>query len=256
MSFYTKAKIVLTIIISIIVAFFTYQYLEKLKESSTILITTQDIESHTVIQPDMLQEVEISTRDKDIFGENVVSSKQELENAVSKAKIEKGSVIIKNKDVISGTKEELIDKKVLLENGELNNSYFISENKRIVAVTLDTEGAVKDKLGIGDYVDVIYTNSDDKQNSFSVTIMKHIEIYDCESSTDNMSDSTKDILLIVTPQEAVDITYAKRTGKIDLVLNSVNGQDQDVGICSIRDIIGIGKSNDNENMNNTLEKNN
>ena len=231
MSFYTKLKIVLIMIISIMVSFFTYTYLKNLKDNVTVVIAMQDIDAHTIIKPEMIQEVEISRKDKEILAKDGFATKIELENAISNVKIEKNKVIIKNEDVIAGTKEEMIEKKAMLENGEINNSYFVSDNKRITTVSLDSEGAVGNKLNIGDYVDVIFSLTGDEKTSFSATIIQHVEIYDIEGS--GSLEAAKNISLIVTPQQAADITYAKRQGKVDLALDSLNGNSQTVSISNI-----------------------
>lgn len=220
MSFYTKLKIVLTIILSIIVSFFTYTYLKNLKDQTTVVVAVQDIDPHTVIKPEMIKEVEISSEDKRKFVENALSTKEQLENAVSNVKIKKDKVLIRDEDVIVGTKEELIEKNVIFESGEINNAYFISDNKRITTIAVDKEGAVANKLNVGDYVDVIFSSTGDAENGFSTTALKHIEIYDVEKVQASGMDNLQNISLIVTPQEAVDITFAKRNGKVDLVLDS------------------------------------
>lgn len=242
MSFYTKLKIVLTIILSIIVSFFTYTYLKKLEDKTTVVIAVQDIDAHTIIKPEMIKEVEITKEDKKMFEANAVSTKDDLENAISNVKIKKDKAIIKDDDVIMGTKEELIEKKAMLENGEINDAYFISDNKRITTVALDTEGAVGKKLNTGDYVDVIFTSSEDKSNNFSTTILQHIEIYDVESLQGSSADTSQYISIIVTQQQAVDITFAKRNGKVDLVLDSSKGGNEVVYPSSIKKIRDMAES--------------
>jgi pilus assembly protein CpaB len=248
MPFYTKLKIILTLILSIIVSFFVYTYLKDLKDETTIVVAVQDIEAHTLIKPEMIKEVPISKKDKGLLEKNSVSTKKELQNAISNVKIRKDKTIIKNDDVIAGTKEELVAKKAMLENGEVNDAYFISDNKRITTVALDKESAVGDKLNQGDYVDVIFTNKGDALTSFSTTILQHIEIYSIEKSQGNSVESSQNISLIVTPQQAVDITLAKRSGKIDLILDSSKGNSESTYTSTIKKFIDASNStNSNEN---------
>lgn len=241
MSLYTKLKVVLIIILSIFVSLFTYNYLKNLKDDTTVVVSTEDINPHTIIKPEMIQEIEISKRDKENFEKDAIISKSNFEYAISNAKIKKGDVISKNGNVIAGSKEELIEKKAMLENGEVNDSYFISENSRITTVTLDSEGAVGNKLNIGDYVDVIFSHTGDEKTSFSTTIMQHVEIYDIQKS--GSLDSAKDISLIVTPQQATDITYAKRQGKIDLAINSLSGDSQTASFANLKKFSNMMNSN-------------
>lgn len=237
MSFYTKIKIVLALILSILVSFFTYTYLKNLKDDTTVVIATQDIEPHTIIKPDMIQEVEISKKDKELLEKDAATTKKEFENAISLVKINKGKVITKSEDVIAGTKEELIKKKAMLENGAVNNAYFVSVNKRITTIALDAEGSVNNKLNTGDFVDVIFTHIGDENNSFSTTLMQHIEIYDVQNGT----NSSENVSLLVTADQAVEITYAKRNGKVDLVLDSLNGNSEAVHTASINGILNKSK---------------
>ena len=236
MSFYTKIKIVLTVILSMIVSLFTYNYLKNLKDNTTIVIAKEDIGPHTIIKPDMIEEVEISKKDKELFEKDSITTKDELENAISKVEISKGKAIVKSDDVIAGTKEELINKKAMLENGDVNNAYFIEDNKRITAITLDVDGSVGNKLNTGDFVDVIFTHTGNEDNSFSTTLMQHIEIYDVQSNIGS-SEEGENISLIVTPEQSVDITYAKRNGKLDLVLNSSKGDSGSENTTTISKIL-------------------
>lgn len=241
MSFYTKIKIVLVAILSVIIFFFTYTYLNELKDNTTIIIAKQDINPHTLIKPEMVEEVPIGRKDKEMFEKNSVSNIEELKNAISIEKINKGETIIKAENAITGSKEELIQRKVMLENGEINNSYFISDNNRITTIRLDSEGAVGNKLKVGDFVDVIFSQVGDETSSFSSTIMQHIEVYDIEESED--LNGEKNISLVVTPQQAVDITYAKRQGKVDLSLNASKGNSEDVYPSSINRFLKMNSSN-------------
>lgn len=241
MSFYTKIKIVLVVILSGIIFFFTYTYLNELKDNTTIIIAKQDINPHTLIKPEMVEEVPIGRKDKEMFEKNSISNIEELENTISIEKIDKGKTIVKDENAITGNKEELIQRKVMLENGEINNSYFISDNNRITTIRLDSEGAVGNKLKVGDFVDVIFSQVGDENSSFSSTIMQHIEVYDIEESED--LNGEKNISLVVTPQQAVDITYAKRQGKADLSLNASKGNSEEVYPSSINRFLKMNSSN-------------
>lgn len=239
MSKYTKIKMVLVIALAILISYGIYNYLKSLKEEITIIVAAVDINERECITPEMLREVGIRKREKEILAANAFTTISELNNAVSLKKIKKGSPIYKDIDVVAGTKQELIDKKVITSDGQINQTYFVSDNKRILTVRTDSQGAVANSLKIGDYVDVIFTSNGDSNESFSTVILKHILIYDIEKLKSEKGDSLQNISLSLTPQQAVDLTYAKRNGKIDFVLNPVNGENELVYPTNMKKIIDM-----------------
>lgn len=225
MAFYSKVKIVLIILLAILISFFTFNYLKSLKDDTTVVVAVQDIDEHLIIKPEMLKEISVSRRDKEVLEQNSVSSIKEAEGAVTKNKILKGRTINKTEDVITGTKETLIQNKVLNEKGEINQAYFITENKRIVTIRLDSQGAVSNKLNMGDWVDVIFTSAgDDGEKKYTRVLMNHVKINEVESlKGSGGGEAAQNISLLVTPEQAVQITYAKRNGVIDLALDPLKG---------------------------------
>lgn len=235
MTTYAKLKIVLIIVLALIVSLFTYKYLSSLKDEITVIVAAQDIDERKWITREMVKEVSIRSRDKQVLAPNAVTSIDEINNAISKQKIKKGSVINKKENIISGSREWMINNNIIDENGQINDAYFIGENERIVTIRLDSQGAVDNRLKKGDWVDIIFTYSSDV-NSFSVTLLQHIQIYDLDPVSGN-GDASQNISLIVTPQQAVDLVYAKRNGKIDLALNPEKGENSVVYPSNIRKII-------------------
>lgn len=225
MTFFDKFKIILIITLALIISIFTYKYLNSLKAETTIVIAVEDIKERTWIKPEMLKVVGIRKREKNILAPDAVSDIKELENAISRVKISKGKSISRTSDVIAGTKQSLIQQNVITEDGSIDDSYFISNNKRVVTIKLDSSGAVDNKLKIGDWVDVVFTNMDNGKNSFSSTILQHIEVFNVQNVKEKGAKS-QNISLIVTPQQALDITFAKRMGKVDLILNPSKGENE------------------------------
>lgn len=225
MSKYTKIKIILLLILSVIISVSAYRFLNSLKSETTVVIAVGDIDERTWIRPEMLKEIGVRSCDKDILAPDAVTSIDELQFSISKVKIEKDKPINSKEDVIIGTMQSLLNNKVILENGEINDAYFITSNTRLLTIRVDSHGAVGNKLMTGDHVDVIFTTTNQNANNFSVTLLQHIEIFDIEQK-EKGAEGYQNVCLVVTPQQAVDLTYAKRTGRIDLTLNPVKGDNE------------------------------
>lgn len=224
MAFYTKIRIILTIFIALVLSVSVYYYLKTLRDECTVIITNQDIDARQWVSKSMLKEISIRKTDKSLLAPDSISSFKDFDLAVSKLKIKKGMVVNKN-DLILGTKQFLLENGVIDENNKINDSYFIGNNKRILTVRVDAQGAVLNKLKIGDFVDVVLTVGNDL-SSFSTMILQHIEVYDVEKLKNGGGNASQNISLILDPQMAVDLSYAKRNGKIDLLLNPVKGEEE------------------------------
>ncbi len=236
MAFYTKIKVILTVILAITISIAAYIYLKGLREEVTVIIADKDIEARVWVTDDMLKEINIRKADKNILAPDSIASLKDMNLAISKIKIPKGKVIDKD-DVIRGTKRSLIENKVINENNTINTAYFIANSKRIMTVRVDSQGAVLNKLKTGDYVDVVLTAGNDAVGSFSTIILQHIAVNDVEKITEKGGNASQNISLEVTPQEAVDLTFAKRNGKIDLLLNPLQGEVEIIYPTSINKFI-------------------
>lgn len=225
MPLYTKIKIVLVLFLSMLISLLTYSYLKSLREETTIVIAVQEIKEKSWIKPEMLKEVGIRKREKEILAPDAFSTIKGLEYAVALTDIKQGSIINRKCNVIAGTKQSLLEKKVITEDEKINTSYFISKNMRIMTVKVDSHGALNNILKTGDWVDVIYTANTKEQGQFSATILQHIKVDSVQEPTDRDA-SSQNISLILTPQQAVDLTFSKRNGTIDLVLNPLNGENE------------------------------
>lgn len=226
MALYTKIKIVLALFLAVILSFLTFTYLKSLNDEVTVVVAAQDIEERNWIKPEMLKEISIGRKEKQMLASNAFTSITELENAISKIRIKKGEVIDSREDVIVGTRQSLLEKKIITENGEINKAYFLSGNKRLITVRLDSHGALNNKLKAGDWVDVIFTSEGGSEKSFSFTILQHIEVFDIETFNGSKGAVQQNITLVVDPQQAVDIAWAKRNGNLDLALNPTEGENE------------------------------
>lgn len=226
MTIYTKVKAGLAIFLSIVIAVLVYQYLESINEEVTVLIALENIEARTIIPHESFGEISIRKKDKDLLVRDSISEIKDSNIIIAKKLIPKGTIISSTEDIIIGTKTSLIQNEILSENGDINIAYFIFNNRRIETIRLDSQGAISNSLKRGDYVDVIFTAGEDVGDSFSKTVMQHIEVHDTEKISNKGGDTAQNISLILTQQQAVDLAFAKRNGKIDLILNPTKGDSE------------------------------
>jgi pilus assembly protein CpaB len=225
MSLYTKLKIIISIILAAIISIAAYSYMSSLSDEETIVLAAVDIPRRVWIKPDMLKEVKIRKSDRNILAPNAITDISHLENAISLTDIKSGKVLDKHADVITGSKEMLMDENIINRDGSINDAYFIKKNQRLVTVRVDSHGAVSNTLKAGDFVDIIFSYSDGSK-SFSIDILQHIEVYSVQKISSDKGESAQNITLVATPQQAVDIVFAKRNGTIDLVLNTESGEKE------------------------------
>ena len=213
-----KIKTILAAILAVIIGILVYIYLDALRQEVNIYIATTDITKGTILTEKVLKETSVSKNDSREVAAGAMKPVGEGEMAVAVCDIREGTIIYE-RDVIRGSKEALTEAGVTDDKGEVNEEYFISEEKRLHTVVLDGAGAVGNALTKGDRVDVIYTRESKSSASKSSVIMKNILVSSVGSVSSADGQSAQAITLVVTPQQAVKLSYAKRNGIIDLCLN-------------------------------------
>ena len=120
----------------------------------------------------------------------------------------------------------------------ISESYILDRGERLIAVPVDIsstftlretiiEGTrevtkVNTKLLKGDLVDVIATYKTENNVQASVLLAQKVQVHQVEvSEADDFSEGLN-VILRTTPDIALDITFMKNVGKIDLILSPVN----------------------------------
>ena len=222
-------RMVLIIISAAAIAFSVYSYLESLQHTVKVVVAAEDIPAHTVITEDMLEIVEIELNSAKTLLKDPVDEKNSVVNSISLVAIGTGEAIQMDPDVLIFPEQVEYEKRV---NGEVDITYFIPKEKRLTTVAVDLEGSAYDYISIGDWIDVIYSDTSDSNNSSASMILQQLEVYDVEDvpldEGSNKQGVMKHITLLVSPQEAVLLSLAKRKGNIDLILNPWNGEQEKV----------------------------
>ena len=219
-----KLRLLLLVVLSLAIAFISYKYFDSISTDKTIIVASRRIPSRHVIEPGDLKEISIHSNDDFIY-RNVYETKESIIGNVAVVEISPGTPIIRGGLMMTDSEGKAL---ALSEEGVVDQSFFIPEDKRIVTIQVDSTGSINNTLKKGDYVDVIFSSTDVSTGGlYSRMILQHMEIFDVQgasSSVTNASISKQNIQLLATPDESVMLTAANRNGIIDCVLNPLKGE--------------------------------
>jgi len=219
-----RKKIVLRFLIVILLAsaisYLTYIYLERMNRTVVIYVASENIEERSIISEDMIKGVEIGFKEKLRFFDKAFTSKEDLIGLVALRSFQKEDVFFDDiKALVSKSKVN-----VLKSDGDINDPFFVSYDKRLANVTLDEEDAVGGKVKRGDYVDVAYTSTSGSTGGlYSALILQHVLVYDIIRDGDDYK-----IYFVLKPEEALTLVLAKKTGSINLLLNPLKGENREI----------------------------
>jgi Flp pilus assembly protein CpaB len=216
------------VIISLLVCILAYNFLQTLKQEVSIVVAKNEIDKGMIIKEEDLEIIKMRKKDSELFP-NSVSIKEEIVGAITKDQIRKNTPIEKTPDLLVYDNERTI---ALNQEGKVNESYFIPEGMRVVAIELDAVGSLNYSLEKGQFVDVIYTSTDESAGGlYSSMLLQHMEIFDIEEVTvesDGMLSKKQRVMLLATPEESLKVAVGNRNGVLDLALNPLYGTTENI----------------------------
>lgn len=223
-----KLRIVVSFILALILSVMIYSYLTSLSQEVSIYVAAGNIESGTIVKHELLKQVYIGEEDSKRIASAAVKKIDEDKIIVALTDIKDGRIVYEE-DLLIGTEAEMRTKGIINEAGKINDEYFIGSNKRLYTVIVDGEGSVGNKITRGSFVDIIYTSEESKKEKSAKMLLENVEVNDVGSVSSTDGQATQAVTLVVTPQQAVKLTYAKRNGTIDFALKS---EESKTGITS------------------------
>lgn len=227
-------RVLLILISAGTVAFLTFNYLDSLQETKKIVVTSTNIPAKTIIEEDMLTTVTVEAKAADILVPNQISDSDLIVGAITREEIGEGEPVHMDSDLIVYPEDRI---NYLEEDGRVDMSKFIPNDKRLYTLALEPSQAVDNRLEQGDFVDIIYTGEtsyEDLDEIYSRMILQYVEVYAVEYYDESQfSNLVKDgliqhVTLMVTPQEAVALANAKAEGSLSLTLNPSEGEEVEV----------------------------
>jgi len=209
-------KLLLVLMLAFGISYLTFGYLEGMNKTITIYVATEHIEARTIITEDMVRGIEIGYREKLQFFEEAYTLKEEIVGLVSLRNIQKEEVIYKDIKILASTEQV----NVLKKTGEINDPFFISYDKRLTNIKIDEIDAVGGKVHKGDYVDIVFTSTSGSTGGlYSALILQHVLVYEIVKE-----DTDYKIYFVLTPEDALDLVLAQKTGSLSLLLNPLKGE--------------------------------
>ncbi|MDQ0298875.1 Flp pilus assembly protein CpaB [Salibacterium salarium] len=211
------------------IAFLTYQYLQSLQETETLVVADTTIEEHSVIEEDMISTVEVEANAAKTLVQNSIEDPEVVKGAIAKTEISSGEPLELDPDLLVYPEDR---EEYLTQDGSIDSSEFIPAEKRLFTVALEPDDAVNNTLQSGDLVDVIVTlDSEETGERFSRMLSQAIKIHDVETVDGSGESYGKDgliqhITLVVSPQEAIALSTAKEEGVVTLSLNPSDGGEK------------------------------
>lgn len=226
---YTRMKIILTLLISIVLSYLTYSFLSSYETDSTVVVANQDINEREVIKPGMLREQKVRAKERNLIAPRAAKTIKELENTLTKVKIPSGKVIDTLTDVIAldGTTLAKDAYGNPIKDKDLSQSYFIKSTQRLVSVKVDAAGALNNMLKKGDFVDVIGSYETKDGAKITLILAQQIEIHDVQNlADDEKGKEDQNIILKMTLKQGADLAWVKNSGRIDFLLSSAQAKNE------------------------------
>ena len=151
-----KGKIIVSLLLAIILGVLVYSYLMSMTKEVTVYIASQNIKRGTLIEAGMLKSVRIGEEDSKIVAAGALKTLNTEQVNVAVSDIKNGRIVDET-DILSASESEMKSRGILDTEGNINEEYFIGDNKRLYTVIVDGDGAVANKISKSDFVDVIYT---------------------------------------------------------------------------------------------------
>lgn len=210
-------------------------YLGSLEETVPVVLTTREIPARTEITAEMIKVVQVNRTDRDRLAPDAFSSAEEVLGRYTRQPVAAG-------EILRNRPGELAEHEVrpAVYPGEGALADFLPPGTRAVTVKVDQQGVLGQHVQRGDRVDLVFTSkSDGTGGVYASLIVQQVTVLHIEQDP-AMPDEVL-VTLLVTAEQAVQISLAKRTGDIDLVLNPPDPGDP-VNLRAISPLLFTGQT--------------
>lgn len=219
-----RVRIIVALALAVIASVMTFNYLKSMDNNVPVIVASKDIAINEPLTMSNLKELLIDKNTKSRLYPNSVSNKDELIGAITRVPLEKGLPVQKKSSILMFDAEASV---AMNKGNKIDESYFIPYDKRVITIDVDATGVVGELLKKGDFVDLIFTSSDDGTGGiYSNMLLQHIQIFSIgkiASGSNGVTSGRSRIQVLASAEDCVTIVVAKRNGTLDLVLNPLNG---------------------------------
>jgi|GEM_PF-6987137 len=215
-----RRKMLLTFILSVALIFSLVKYVENTVEEVEIVVAKTKLQAGTIIDSSMLKTVKVNKEAKEKYMANTVANVNKLKGGLLLKEIDANQPFYIDASKISFNSYQI---KMIKQDPDFIDQVLIPRDMRLISIGVDKVGSMNRTLQKGQIVDVMFTSNTSKTGgTYSRLIAQKLEIYSVESATDLEDRELQEITLLVKPELVTIITAAKRNGKIDLNLTSLD----------------------------------
>lgn len=204
-----RVRLFWALLLSAAVGLGSYFYLSALQQEVPVVVAARDIPERTVITQEMLRVVRVRAKERDTVFSRAVSEPDMVVGALTLQDVSKGEALRSDPHWITR------DEGAVQAVSQRQLSYFLPRETRAVTVGVDSQGIVAGRVREGDLVDVLFTSRDNSTGGvYAAMILQHVRVLGVDGGGGQYQ-----VTLLVTPEQALDLTLAKRRGIIDLALS-------------------------------------
>lgn len=232
-----KIRIVSIIIFAVVAGLLFNKVVENYSEKIPIVVASHKIEAKTIIQNSDVELLEVNKEDCETIYPNAIYDIQEVIGAVTKVDIDEKKPIEKKSSIIAYDDEK---EYAMKSNGDVDTSFFIPKDKRLISIEVDKTGSVNNTITRGDYIDIIFSSVNENTGGlYSILLLQHIQVFGVSDDVEGngFANGTKEIILLATPDDCVTLAAAGRNGVLDCTLNPLSGETTDIPAVNVHSFV-------------------
>ncbi|HEY3366956.1 MAG TPA: Flp pilus assembly protein CpaB [Symbiobacteriaceae bacterium] len=203
-------------LLALVTAWGVHTYLGSLQETEPVLVATREIPARTLVTADMVKTIQVGRKDRDQLAANAFHAAADVTGRYARRAFEAGEVLRNRPGDFTAPGE--VRAGASGTDGALAD--FLPAGSRGETLKLDAQAMLGKHLKAGDRVDVIFTSKSDSTGGvYASLVVQQVLVLDIERKTDGSADDSVLVTVAVTPEQAVELALAKRTGSVDLALN-------------------------------------
>lgn len=194
-------------------------YLTSLEETASVVLTRGAIPARAQITAEMVKVVTVKESDLSKLAADAFSSPDQVVGRYARRSIPAGEIL---RERLSDLSTEEIRPASFSGEGAL--AEFLPPGSRAITVKMDQEGVLGEHVQRGDRVDLVFTSKSDSTGGvYASLVVQQVTVL----SIDHNPDAPDEVLvtLLVSAEQAVQVSLAKRTGDLDMVLNPPDAGD-------------------------------
>lgn len=210
-----RLRLVWAVILALCTVWGVSAYLSSLRDTEPVLVAAREIPARAEITADMLTVVHVSRKDRAQLARDAFGSKDEVVGQYARRRIEAGEVLRNYPADITDSSNRFVS-----VSGEMPLTHTLPPDTRAFTVKVDRQAVMGNHVRVGDRVDIIFVSKADATGGiYSSLLIQRVIVLDVQRPP---ADSHQDDVLVtflVTPEQAVDLALANRTGTLDLSLH-------------------------------------